>query len=520
VRGPSGPEGAQGPTGPIGLTGPSGPEGIQGASGPSGPSGPSGATGAIGPTQYSNRIVVGALGDYTTLKAAVDYLNANATSETEILLSADHHAVADTVTVNCAHPITIRGAGSNVTYLEAATGLAGKPMFNLKSDCDIKSMTFEGNTLAGYGMGVNENCITYDTTTGIYSEITDFYCNNFKIGIADLIGVDFFVLNFVFFQCGVGVEVNYSTLAIPVTTTDLEIGNFEHCEVGINLVKALKDNFYLNHLIFKHNLSTQIGIQYTGTTFVPGELAAIFNCAYNYNGTLISGFDFTLPRDANIKVVGCVGIEDKSPHAKINVIDNATSTTVTTGGVYYKANFTNSNYYTCKMTIGNGRMTYLPAYEVDGQVWISGSIAVNQNTRNLNVALRKALTITSITGNGSVVTVTTTLNHELRTGESVQVLGYTGGTGTWNGIYSITSTGDKTFTYAATGNGTPSGGTIGALFAPTTIRTGSSGNPVSFALVVYIEGMQATDVYDFYVTSTNNGDQITVADMSWLLLSR
>jgi cellulose biosynthesis protein BcsQ len=128
--------------------------------------------------------------------------------------------------------------------LVAATGLANKPMFNLASACDLNKFTLVGgNTalggLSGYGVNAGENCITYNTTANIYSEITDLFIDTFKIGIADLKGVDIFLFNYVISNCEVGVSVNYATTSIPDTTTDIEIGNFINCGVGIDLVKEV-----------------------------------------------------------------------------------------------------------------------------------------------------------------------------------------------------------------------------------------------------------------------------------------
>ncbi len=531
--GPSGPEGAtgpSGPSGPSGATGPSGPSGPEGATGPSGPSGPSGATGPSGPSgatgptgpnMLQNRVFVGMSGDYATLKEAVDWFNANASSDMEILLDGGIHPISDTITVNnSSYDLQIHGLGSAVTLLTANTGLTGKPMFNLHSNCDMSRFSADGSTLTNYGTAVNENFITYNSVSHVYSEITDIFIDTFKISIADLIGVDIFVFNFVLSNCDIGIKKDYTTTGISATLLDAEVGNFENCNIGISLAKAYLEEFMLAHLIFKHDNASQISILYDGANYLYNSVANIFNCTYNNLGTLLSGFDWTNSRDANIKVLGNVGVEDKQPHAKINVIENVTTTTITTGGLYYKAAFTNTSYYTCKMTIANGRMTYQPRYTSDGQMWVSGAIAVNKASRNIHACIRKGLTVASVTGNGSIVTVTTTTEHKLTTGNQIQVLGYSGGTGVWNGVYIITRTGATTFTYISTGNGTATGGTIGEILAPAIIRTNTADQPTGFALVVYIEGMQLGDVYDIYITSTNNGDVITVTDLSWLLLSK
>jgi len=70
------------------------------------------------------------------------------------------------------------------------------------------------------------------------------------------------------------------------------------------------------------------------------------------------------------------------------------------------------------------------------------------------------LPTSSVTGNGSLVTVTTTFPHGLVNFTQVTMSGCTGGSGTWNVTPFVTVTGANTFTYAATGNGTATGCTV------------------------------------------------------------
>ena len=470
-----------------------------------------------------NRIYVGVNGDYATLKAAVDWFNASATRDTEILIDAGNHNVAATITVNnSTYGLQIRGLGSAVTYLNAATGLTGTPMFDVRSKCDFNKLTAEANTLALYGTLASENFITFGTTAAIYSEIKDIIINNFKIGVADLIGTNLFIFDFLFITCGVGISQNHAT-AVD-TMLDAEIGNFEGCPIGIQLLKATSASFTFTNLEFLHTASSQIGIAYTGGAgnYVldsTGGIANISGCMYNLIGTFMSGFDFTLVRDSSVAVTGCLGSEDKKPHAKINTIANVATTTVTVAETYYKAAFTNGYIYACKMTIADGRMTYLSNNIRDGMMWLSGNVAVNHNGRDIKVAIRKAIVVTSVTGNGTTITVTTTNNHYLPTGSKVQMLGWTGGTGIWNGLYTIVNSSAKVFTYLATGNGTATGGTAGAIISPMTTRAVTSGVAYIFSLNAYIDSMQVNDVYDVYLTSSTNNDVVTLGDLTWLFNS-
>lgn len=344
--------------------------------------------------KLANRITVGASGSYTTLKAAVDWFNASATSDTEILLDAGHHSISDTVTVNnSTYTLQIRGLGSAVTYLEAATGLTGKPMFKLKTACDLNKMTCTGSTLSSYGTSTSEDCIMFDGTSNIYSELTDILMDTFKICVVDTVGVDIFLFNFLISDCGTGVSVNYATTSIPDTMIDAEVGNFENCTVGIDLVKAEGSNFLLTHLVFLHT-GAQTAIRYDGANFIYKTVSNIFNCTYNDIGTFLSGFDFKRSdgRDANIIVLGNVGQEPKTPHAKLNTVDNAVTTTVTSAGTYYKVQGINSKQrivFNNAATAGHFHIT------VDTQT--TGEIAWDASIATIKTAVEALSNVTTVT---------------------------------------------------------------------------------------------------------------------------
>ncbi len=471
------------------------------------------------PNEFTNRLLVSNKARFRTVKSAVDWFNVNATDNTEILIDAGQYQITDTIIINNpSYKLTIRGAGSGSTHILAGTGLTGKPMIEAKSDFDIDNLMADGSNLANYGTLANENFITFSTTSNTYNEITDIIINKFKIGLADWIGCGIFLYNFIIRNCGVGVEINYATTGILTSLIDAEVGNFESCTVGISLKKAFIADFILDNLVFIHTAS-ETAVLYDGANFNYNDTAQLFGSSYNNIGTFLSGFDFANVRDANIEIEGNTGTENKSAHAKINVINNVSGTTITTGGVYYKANFTNTNTYTCKMTLANNKMTYLSHHNKDCKSYIGGSIAVDTNNRNLDVCLHRFIPITSIIGNGATTTVTTTSPHMMSTGSQVQLIGWTGGTGTWNGIKLIIVTGTNTFTFVGTGNGTATGGTLGNLIAPLTVRCTTSGQPYPFILICYIDGVYLNEYFELFVTSPNSNDIVTVSDISWLFES-
>jgi hypothetical protein len=253
--------------------------------------------------------------------------------------------------------------------------------------------------------------------------------------------------------------------------------------------------------------------------YIYSDPASIVNCVYNDVGTFLSGFDFTNSRDSDIEVLANVGVEDAKPHAKISLFNNAQTTTITTGARYYKAIFQNGSVYTTKMTLADNGMTYQSSHPRDGMMWVSGSIAVNQNNRTLDVCVRREIAVTSVTGGATVATVVTTNNHNMTTGQQIQMLGCT--VATYNGVKTITRTGATTFTYPNTSNsGVVTGSaTCGNLMGPISLRTATSGVPVSFSTNCYVEDMIQDGYSEIFVTSTSSGDVITLSDVSWLFLT-
>jgi hypothetical protein len=71
----------------------------------------------------------------------------------------------------------------------------------------------------------------------------------------------------------------------------------------------------------------------------------------------------------------------------------------------------------------------------------------------------KTINVSTVVGTGSLVTVTTTGNHNLISGLQVSMSGWTGTSGTFDGTVTITRTSATTFTYVSDGVGTATGGT-------------------------------------------------------------
>jgi hypothetical protein len=469
-----------------------------------------------------DRIIVGPDGDFKELKPAVDWFNASATTPIEIVVDGGDNLISDTVVVNnSTYNLAIRGLATDVTTLAAASGLTNKPMFDIRSTCYFTHLNITGSTLNNYGTLSTEIGMLFSQTSQLYSEVVDVQMNTFYTGISDQIGTSFFLFNFIIDVCTTGYEVNYTTTGIGHQVSDFEVGNFSNCTTAISLTRSgvgQAHGFQFMSMIFI-TVSGSVGIAYNPTNFTYlHNQANIINSTYNEVGTFLSGSDFTLQRDADIVVQNNVGTESKLPHAKIIVLNNATTTTVTTAGIYYKCRFTNNFTYTCKLGLSAGMMTYYPTYPYDLSSFISGNVSCNNNNRNITVVLRRSLLyIVSVTGNGATVTVTTTYPHNLQTGIIVQMLGWTGGTGVWNITTSVTVVSTTVFTYASTGNGTATGGTIGVMLSEITVRTITAGQVYTFSLNTYLESVRLYETLQPYVTSANAGDVVIISDLQWLV---
>jgi hypothetical protein len=499
------------------------------------------------------RKYVGPYGDFKTLKEAVDWFNASATACTEILLDGCDHDIADTVTVNNgSYDLQIRGLGSAVTYLKAASGLTDKPMFNLKTNCDLNKFTATGSTLTTptvYGTRAGENFITFDTNMETYHEITDFFADTFKIGIADLIGKEIFLFNYVISSCAVGTQINYSGTPAGIVTLDVEVGNFESCPIGIDLLQATKSNFILNHLVFIHDNGSDIGIKYTGGAFVYQTISNILNCTYNYVGSLISGFDFerTDGRDANIIIKGNVGIEDKVPHAKLNIVDNTTITTLTTQNVYYKAQGINSKTNVkCDAAATGGTFTLTIGAETTGAINYSATPLTMQN--NIRTAVEALTAVTT-------VTVTTVVNATEWNIEFITVSeGFVRPHSATNSLTSVTSITVTPSFYVnkvkcledrmTLLSGYPIDGVMwicgniissktgdvvnvalkknnAKIMCPFSVRCTTSTQPYAFSMVVYLDNITLNDYFEIFLSdATSSNETAILSDMTWYFSAR
>ena len=342
------------------------------------------------PNILSNRIYVGAGCDFTTIQLAVAWFNTTATENTEIILNPGNHNVTDTVTVNNANAkLRIRGAGFNLTYVNAATGLLTKPMFSFATRCDLVDLTLDATPLATYGDTDGENAINITFITVNYCELKQCSIKGFNKGVYVTGYAQILHSNGTISNCiAKGIEIN-STYIVNYRIQDGTI--FYQNPIAIDLVKSIGLNFICTSSSFSIEAG-QIGLKYDRANIVYTIMNIVNNIHSTIGtGTFFSGFDFTNAYDANIEVLGNLGIEDKIPHAKINGWNNSTSTTITTAATWYKDAFVNSSSYTTKFTITNNKALIQSSHTRDCQLIISGSASCTNNAnRTVQYTLLKS----------------------------------------------------------------------------------------------------------------------------------
>ena len=328
------------------------------------------------------RIIVSDVkGDFRTVKEAVDWFNVFATSNVLIHVDPGVYDVTDTITINNpSYVCTISGDGSYISTLNAATGLTNKPMISCVTRTIITKFNFNGSTLASYGTLSTESFI--NITSAIHVEIIDIIASGFYNGIKlSAQGSKVWVFNSNVENCtanGIvtaGGNVDMCSCNLTNNTTALYIDS------GTSLsIEVKSSKFTVN--------STQTGIRYDGADVTYVLLSVIGN-DFIGSGTYAAGFDYTIARDADIRILSNTGLIDNTPKAYIQFKNNATATTCTGRSTYYKAAGTNTISSTRKFTIANNRVTYLPSISRNLTVMITGNVSAAGNNRTVSIGIYK-----------------------------------------------------------------------------------------------------------------------------------
>jgi hypothetical protein len=317
---------------------------------------------------------------WTTIPEAIAFLNAHMSGPSVIRLGGGVFTVAATEAINLPYPLTIEGISYGESIIETTSGLGSNPLFTCETECYFKMLSIDGTAGGSDGIQLSGN--------GEYYEVKDCDFTGFTRSIALTGNSDLWVFETDFTDAtGAGVEVNAGGTA----TFKISESDFVNCAKGINLASAASSTVSILNCTFYNNTIGQTGINYIPAAFSTFNSMFITNNAWNNTGTFISGFDFTLAsgRDAKAFISNNAGSEDKNPHCKINVLNSATTTTITTANNWYKANWTNTSSYTCKFTINNNKMTYQPVNKRDVWVVISGNLSCASSSRTVSFGLVK-----------------------------------------------------------------------------------------------------------------------------------
>jgi hypothetical protein len=327
-------------------------------------------------------------GSWTSISEVIEYLNIHMDAPAVIRLGGELYEIATTQVINLPFPVTIQGMSYGATTIAAATGLAGSPMFSCVSDCYFKMLSFDGSALAGYGNAANENAIHY-IGSGSYNEVKDCDFVHFNKAILSSTDAELWIFE-TDFEANVvaGLEIANATGATKFTISETD---FTNCGIGINLKQGVNEVLSIMNCGFYCNAGGQIGINYVPATFAPFTSMFITNNTWNNTGTFIQGFDLTRSdgRDANAFIQNNAGIENKNPRCKINVRNNASTTTLTTAANWYKVNWTNTSSTNCNFCINNNKITYLPANRRGLVMIITGNLTVNNANRTISIGIVK-----------------------------------------------------------------------------------------------------------------------------------
>jgi hypothetical protein len=333
--------------------------------------------------RQDNQYEVGQSGSFTTIMEVVAFLNAHMSGPSVVRFGGGTYHIAATQTINLPYPVTFEGSSFGESMVVADAGVSGSPLFICQTESYFKMLKITGISTAP-----GNDAIRF-TGSGNYHEVKDCVFDGFNKGIVTTNNTDLWIFENDFENCtGAGVEIAAGSASggrLRLSETD-----FVQCATGINLLSGVSEIVsIINSSFYNTTSGTDIGIKYTPVSFTTFASMIISHNGWNNEGTYVSGFDFTRTdgRDANAFIVSNAGMEDKNPHCKINVANNNTTTTITTAGTFYKANWTNTSFYTTKWTIVDNRITYQQTNSLDAWAIITGDISVGNNNRILSIAI-------------------------------------------------------------------------------------------------------------------------------------
>ena len=326
-------------------------------------------------------------GSFTSIEEVLGFLSVHMDGPMVVILSTVVNTISETQVIDLPYPVTFEALSYGNVTIGPGAGLAGNPMFNCITECYFKKIIFDAGTLSGYGSSAGEDAI-HLTGDGTYHEIKDCIFDGFYNAIADLSDAELWL-----FECDIDNSRNNGLLlnsteagaVVKVSETD-----FTNNVIGVNLLAGSNTTITLNSGFYSNQNVTDIAINYNPSTFSFLNLIITGN-SWNFVGNAIDGFDFsrTDGRDANAFIENNAGLEDEKPHCTIRVVNNALTTTCTTAGLWYKANWTNTSSNTTSFVINNNKITYQPNKPRDIYLIISGDVLVSSINRVITIGIVK-----------------------------------------------------------------------------------------------------------------------------------
>ena len=338
---------------------------------------------------HDNLLDVNANSSWTTLDEVIEFLDAHMTGPTVIRLGEESYDVSATITIDLPYSITFQGTSYGTSTIAAASGLAGKPMFRCVSESYFKMLQFDATTLSGYGTSSGEDAIRF-VGSGTYNEVKDCSFNRFYNTILDSTDAELWI-----FETDIDSAQNNGILlhsAVSGANVKIAETDFIGCKRGVNLSKGSSATIQLASGGYYNANSTDTAIVCNTSTFISYTNVSIKGNLWNNVGKYIEGFDFTRTdgRDADVILESNAGMGDQKPNCFINVLNSATTKTLTTANTWYKADWgTNTSSQTCKWTIADNKITYQPTNKRDGLFTIAGNLSVSSSNQNISIGIVK-----------------------------------------------------------------------------------------------------------------------------------
>jgi hypothetical protein len=352
---------------------------------------------------------------WQTIPEIVEFLNAHMTAPALVRLGGERFEIPATQTISLPYPVTFEGLSYGVTTIAPASGFTGG-LFSCESEAYFKKLIFEST----YGSTGGHDAIRL-TGSGKYYEIKDCSLKGFNRGVVITNDCESWI-----FECDFADNISSGIeLAAGISsglTFKTAESDFINCGHGINLVSGVNAVVSVQNCGFYLSSGGQFGLTYVPATFTTPSSMFFTNNYWNNTGIFINGFDFTRTdgRDANMSIENNAGIENKNPKCKINVVNNASTTTLTTANSWYKASWTNTSNTTVNWFLNNNLIRYQPTNPRDILIILCGNISVNGASRTITVGIVKNGITTTRYGETTLRTATANQAYQYSTTVYIQ----------------------------------------------------------------------------------------------------